>query len=40
MRNPFTAHPHAVGETYGEHAWFALRYGAQTLGEARRKNLP
>jgi len=33
MRNPFTAHPHDVGETYAEHAVFALRYGARmTLG--------
>ena len=29
MRNPFTAHPHDVGETYGEHAVFAMRYGAK-----------
>ena len=27
MRNPFTAHPHDVGETYAEHAVFAVRYG-------------
>ena len=33
MRNPFTAHPHDVGETYLEHAAFACRYGAKmTLG--------
>jgi hypothetical protein len=33
MRNPFTAHPNDVGETYAEHALFALRYGAKmTLG--------
>ena len=33
MRNPFTAHPGDVGETYFEHAFFALRYGAKmTLG--------
>jgi hypothetical protein len=33
MRNPFTAHPHSVGETYLEHALFACRYGAKmTLG--------
>ena len=25
--NPFTAHPHAVGETYFEHGAFACRYG-------------
>ena len=27
MRNPFTSHPHAVGETYFEHGAFACRYG-------------
>jgi len=27
MRNPFTAHPHDVGETYLEHGIFACRYG-------------
>lgn len=27
MRNPFTAHPNDVGETYLEHAAFAMRYG-------------
>ena len=27
MRNPFTAHPHDVGETYLEHGMFACRYG-------------
>ena len=33
MANPFTTHPHAVGETYGEHCAFACRYGARmTLG--------
>ncbi len=33
MRNPFTAHPNDVGETYLQHAGFALRYGAKmTLG--------
>ena len=31
--NPFTAHPHSVGESYGEHALFACRYGMKmTLG--------
>jgi hypothetical protein len=25
--NPFTAHPHAVGETYAEHCAFACGYG-------------
>jgi hypothetical protein len=33
MRNPFTAHPGEVGESYLEHARFACRYGARmTLG--------
>ena len=33
MRNPFTAHPREVGETYLEHGLFACRYGARmTLG--------
>ena len=33
MRNPFTAHPADVGETYLEHCVFACRYGAKmTLG--------
>ena len=33
MKNPFTAHPHDVGETYLEHGAFALRYGVKmTLG--------
>ena len=33
MRNPFTAHPRDVGETYLEHGLFACRYGAKmTLG--------
>jgi hypothetical protein len=33
VRNPFTAHPRDVGETYVEHAVFACRYGAKmTLG--------
>jgi hypothetical protein len=33
MRNPFTEHPNAVGETYAQHALFAMRYGAKmTLG--------
>ena len=29
MANPFTEHPHSVGETYFEHALFACRYGAK-----------
>jgi len=33
MTNPFTSHPHSVGETYLEHGAFACRYGAKmTLG--------
>ncbi len=33
MVNPFTAHPHSVGESYLEHALFACRYGAKmTVG--------
>jgi hypothetical protein len=33
VRNPFTAHPREVGETYFEHGLFACRYGAKmTLG--------
>ena len=33
MRNPFTAHPRDVGETYLEHGVFACRYGLKmTLG--------
>ena len=33
MRNPFTAHPNSVGETYLEHGSFACRYGAKmTMG--------
>jgi hypothetical protein len=29
VRNPFTAHPREVGETYIEHGLFACRYGAK-----------
>ncbi|MEO7742681.1 MAG: DUF6356 family protein [Usitatibacter sp.] len=29
MRNPFTDHPHDVGESYLEHCLFACRYGAR-----------
>ena len=33
MRNPFTAHPNDVGESYLEHCAFACRYGVKmTLG--------
>ena len=29
MRNPFTAHPRDVGESYLEHGFFACRYGVK-----------
>ena len=29
MKNPFTAHPHEVGESYLEHGCFACRYGVK-----------
>jgi hypothetical protein len=29
MKNPFTAHPHSVNETYMEHLGFALLFGAK-----------
>jgi len=29
MRNPFTTHPHDVGESYVEHGLFACRYGVK-----------
>ncbi|HLX22011.1 MAG TPA: DUF6356 family protein [Usitatibacter sp.] len=29
MKNPFTAHPRSVGETYLQHGLFACRYGAK-----------
>ena len=29
MRNPFTAHPREVGETYLHHGLFACRFGAK-----------
>ncbi|HEY7902538.1 MAG TPA: DUF6356 family protein [Casimicrobiaceae bacterium] len=32
MANPFTAHPASVGETYGEHLRFALRFGLRMTG--------
>ena len=33
MRNPFSAHPRAVGESYLQHGLFACRYGAKmTMG--------
>ena len=33
MKNPFTAHPNSVGESYLEHCLFACRYGVKmTVG--------
>jgi hypothetical protein len=33
MSNPFTRHPHSVGETYWQHLRFAARFGGKmTLG--------
>jgi hypothetical protein len=32
--NPFTDHPHAVGETYGEHMGVALGVSRQLAGAA------
>jgi uncharacterized protein DUF6356 len=29
VKNPFTAHPHSVGESYLGHGLFACRYGAK-----------
>jgi hypothetical protein len=29
VRNPFTAHPRDVGETYFQHGLFACRYGVK-----------
>jgi Family of unknown function (DUF6356) len=29
VRNPFTAHPSSVGESYLQHGVFACRYGAK-----------
>ena len=29
MKNPFTSHPHEVGESYLEHGAFACLYGAK-----------
>ena len=31
MTNPFTVHPASVGETYGQHFRFALRFGTSML---------
>ena len=39
MRNPFTAHPGDVGETYLEHCVFACRYGPSARARARRESL-
>lgn len=33
MKNPFTAHPRSVNETYLEHLGFAMRFGGKmTVG--------
>jgi len=33
VKNPFTAHPNSVGESYLEHCLFACRYGVKmTVG--------
>ena len=33
MSNPFTRHPHSVGETYWQHLRFAARFGGKmTVG--------
>jgi Family of unknown function (DUF6356) len=33
VKNPFTAHPNSVGETYLQHCFFACRYGVKmTVG--------
>jgi hypothetical protein len=31
MKNPFTAHPHSVNESYAEHLGFALLFGAKMI---------
>jgi len=31
MRNPFTAHPRDVGESYLTHGFFACRYGVKMI---------
>lgn len=31
MANPFTAHPASVGETYGQHCRFAIRFGSKMM---------
>jgi hypothetical protein len=31
VRNPFTAHPSDVGESYLQHGLFACRYGAKMM---------
>ena len=33
-QNPFTAHPHAIGETYGEHFGIAVGVGRQLVAAA------
>ena len=32
MLDAFTTHPHAVGETYGEHAHIAASFGLEMIG--------
>ena len=32
MNNPFTAHPHAAGQGYWQHLWFALLVAARCFG--------
>ncbi|MEM7139773.1 MAG: DUF6356 family protein [Actinomycetota bacterium] len=34
MANPFTEHPHATGETYGEHFGVAMGVSRQLAGAA------
>lgn len=31
MTNPFTQHPHSVGETYLQHMYFAQRFGFKLI---------
>lgn len=31
MKNPFTAHPQTIGETYSEHLKFASKFGLKML---------
>lgn len=34
MANPFTRHPEAVGETFGQHFFVALRYSGRLFAAA------